>query len=103
MRLMNLFQPCENFLQVIGLRLKRFTRLTRFTEAQLDPRSDFASAAGQTLYRLMGNRLGTLWLRNHPGSDSTGCLMLQDMIQVRGTHRAIWRLKTARAPQMEKL
>ena len=31
MNLMNLFQPCENFLQVIGLRLKRFTRLTRFT------------------------------------------------------------------------
>ncbi len=31
MRLMNLFQPCENFLQVIGLSLKRFTRLTRFT------------------------------------------------------------------------
>ena len=31
MNLMNLFQPCENFLQVIGLSLKRFTRLTRFT------------------------------------------------------------------------
>jgi hypothetical protein len=31
MRLMNLFQPCENFLQVIKFNLKRFTRLTRFT------------------------------------------------------------------------
>ena len=45
----------------------------------------------QTLYRSMNNRLGTLWLRN-PGSDSTGCLMLQDMIQVREIQRAIWRL-----------
>ncbi len=34
MRLMNLFQPCENFLQLIGLSLKRFTRLTRFTETR---------------------------------------------------------------------
>ncbi len=53
-------------------------------------------AAEQTLYRLMGNRLGTLWLRN-PGSEgiadhSTECLMPQDMIQVRGIHRAIWGL-----------
>jgi len=63
-------------------------------------------AAEQTLYRLMGNRLGTLWLRN-PGSEgiadhSTECLMPQDMIQVRGIHRAIWGLKTTRAPEMEK-
>ncbi len=53
-------------------------------------------AARQTLYRLMRNRLGTLWLQT-PGSEgladhSTGCLMLQDMLQVRGIHRAIWRL-----------
>ena len=34
MRLMNLFQPCENFLQVIKFNLKRFTRLTRFTETR---------------------------------------------------------------------
>jgi len=45
----------------------------------------------QTPYRSTNNRLGTLWLRN-PGSDSTGCLMPQDMLQVRGIHRAIWRL-----------
>ena len=47
----------------------------------------------QAPYRSTNNRLGTLWLRN-PGSDLTGCLMLQDMIQVRGIHRAIWRLKS---------
>jgi len=96
MNLMNLLQPCENFLQLIKYSLRRFTRLTRFTEDQLDPRSGFALAAGQTLYRLMRNRLGTLWLQT-PGSEgladhSTGCLMLQDMLQVRGIHRAIWRL-----------
>ena len=96
MNLMNLLQPCENFLQLIKFSLRRFTTLTRFTEAQLGPRSGFALAAGQTLYRLMRNRLGTLWLQD-PGPEgmtdhSTGCLMLQDMIQVRGIHRAIWRL-----------
>ncbi len=45
-------------------------------------------AAEQTLYRLMGNRLGTLWLRN-PGSEgiadhSTECLMPQDMPKSEG-------------------
>ncbi len=56
-------------------------------------------ASGQTLYRLMNNRLGTLqmmWSIN-PGSEgmtdhSTECLMPQDMIQVRGIHQAIWGL-----------
>ena len=56
--------------------------------------ADFDSE--QTLYRLMRNRLGTLRLQN-PGSEgmadhSTGGLMLQDMIQVRGPRRAIWSL-----------
>jgi len=45
-------------------------------------------AAEQTLYRLMGNRLGTLWLRN-PGSEgiadhSPECLMPQDMPKSKG-------------------
>ena len=67
-----------------------------------DPRSCSAVAAGQTLYRLMGDRLGPLlvvWSTN-PGSEgltdhSTGGLMLHHPghAQVIGTHQAIWRLK----------
>ncbi len=56
---------------------------------QVSPRSTLARlAAGQTLYRLLNNRLGTLWLRN-PGSEgieehSNECLMPQDMPKSEG-------------------
>jgi len=83
-------------------------KMIKKANTQTDFRSSLDAvrlAAEQTLYRLMNNRLSTLWLRN-PGSEgiadhSTECLMPQDMIQVRGIHRAIWGLK--RAPEMEKL
>ena len=69
-------------------------------------------AAGQTLYRLMNNRLGSLqmmWSLN-PGSEgltdhSPGCLMLHHSRAYlsQRIHRAIWCLKTTRAPEMGKL
>ena len=76
-------------------------KMIKRANIQTDLRSSLDAvrlAAEQTLYRLMNNRLGTLWLRN-PGSEgiadhSTECLMPQDMIQVRGIHRAIWGLIT---------
>jgi len=59
--------------------------------------SRFDLAVGQTLYRLMRNRLGTLRLQNPDPEGmtdlSTWSLMPQDMIQVSGVHRAIWGLK----------